>query len=109
MPFNIDNTSHFRAYGSHPIFLPELVTKTKKTKTGEVMSTSIELVNQCKDLPELEEYDYQTLIDAGVPLKQVGSKMFDAGHVYVEAGDEKDSHLSGDGEKNDDNDANKGE
>lgn len=64
-----------------PVFLPELVKKTKKTKNGVITEVAIDLVNQAKELPPASTTDLKTLLDAGVTPDVVKAKMFGSGSI----------------------------
>lgn len=106
MPF-FDNRPHLDIRGSCRIFLNELVTVEKKTKDGVVSVTSLKPVDQCKELPKLEEYTLEAQLAAGVPLKTVGSKMMEASTLFIDSStleSEKNGNVDNDKQPNPSND-----
>lgn len=74
MPFKLYRPSVVSQRGG-VIFLPELVSKTRKTKSGDVTELSIDYVRQNKELPDKSSTDLAVQLRAGVPLKQVNTKI----------------------------------
>lgn len=81
MPF-INNRCINRYGGGCRVFLPELTEKIKHTKNGDVRELSVSRVDQSKDLPDFELFDLKNQLKAGVPLKQVQTKMFGSSEVH---------------------------
>lgn len=66
---------------SMPVFLPEVVKKRKMTKDGEVVKSTVEMVNQAKDLPDSKTTDLATLIAAGKSPEVIRQPMFGKNEV----------------------------
>lgn len=80
MPFKLYRPSVVCQRGG-VVLLPELVSKTRKTKSGDVTELSIDYVRQNKELPDKSSTDLAVQLRAGVPLKQVNTKILSPSSV----------------------------
>lgn len=79
----IPHRSGYPLSGGCRVFLPELVTKTKHTKHGDLTEIAVERVDQSKQLPSMEEFELKNQLAAGVPLEQVRTTMYDSGDINL--------------------------
>lgn len=74
MPFVTRHATSSDVCGG-PVWLPEVTEEKKKVKGVEVIEVKNAYVLQSKNIPDPSTTDLKTQLEAGVPLKQVGSVM----------------------------------
>lgn len=74
MPFVIRYATSSDVCGG-PVWLPEVTEEKKKVKGVEIIEVKNAYVLQSKNVPDPSTTDLKTQLEAGVPLKQVGSVM----------------------------------
>ena len=74
MPFVTRHATSSDVCGG-PVWLPEVTEDKKKVKGVEVIEIKNAPVLQSKNIPDPSTTDLKTQLEAGVPLKQVGSVM----------------------------------
>lgn len=74
MPFVTRHVTSSDVCGG-PVWLPEVTEEKKKVKGVEIIEVKNAYVLQSKNIPDPSTTDLKTQLEAGVPLKQVGSVM----------------------------------